>query len=247
MAAILIGTSGWSYAGWRGAFYPKDLPSRRFLELYAAVFPTTEINASFYRLPKPETFARWAEKAPDGFIFAVKANRLITHLKRLKDVEVLWDEFLRSARSLGAHLGPILLQFPPSFRFDPDRLVAFLRASGSQDVRLAFEFRHPTWMNDETSDILRRHNAALCLSDSPGYPRREAWTADFAYLRFHGRERLFTSCYSDAELAEEAAKIHRILQSGRDVLAFFNNTAEGHAVGNAKTLTKLIGRMSETP
>ncbi len=240
MASVRIGTSGWAYADWRGTFYSDHLPARRFLEFYATEFSTVEVNASFYRLPKPETYARWSMQVPDGFVFAVKANRSITHIRRLKDVEPLWEEFMSGARSLGARLGPILLQFPSSFRYDPHRLDAFLRASATQSVRLAFEFRHPSWMNDEACRLLSAHNAALCISDSPGYPRSDVWTADFAYVRFHGRERLFFSRYSDAQLTEEADKIRRCLESGRDVFVYFNNTAGGHAVQNARTLMRLL-------
>jgi len=242
MARILIGTSGWTYPSWRGTFYPEDLPSRRYLEFYAQEFPTTEVNYSFYHLPKPETYAKWAAQVPKGFVFSVKASRLITHTKRLKDVEEPWETFVGNARSLGAHLGPILLQFPPSFRCNLGRLATFLKMAGSSRVRLVFEFRHASWFVEEVYRLLSRHEAALCIADSPGYPRRDVLTAEFTYLRFHGRTQLFASRYSTAELAEEARKIRRYLRGGIDVYAYFNNDAQGYAVENARMLRRLLER-----
>ncbi len=240
MAKILIGTSGWTYPSWRGTFYPEDLPSRRYLEFYAQEFPTAEVNYSFYHLPKPETYAKWAAQVPAEFLFSVKASRLITHTKRLKDVKESWETFVHNARSLDSHLGPILLQFPPSFRCERARLAAFLKAAGSSGVKLVFEFRHESWFTDEVYRLLRRHNAALCIADSPGYPRHDVLTADFAYFRFHGRTDLFASRYSKAELAEEAKKIKRYLKDGLDVYVYFNNDAQGHAVENARMLRRLL-------
>lgn len=240
MARILIGTSGWTYPSWRGTFYPEDLPSRRYLEFYAQEFPTAEVNYSFYHLPKPVTYEKWAGQVPEGFVFAVKASRLITHTKRLRDVEEPWETFVGNACSLGAHLGPVLLQFPPSFRCDRNRLAAFLKMAGSSGVSLVFEFRHESWFTDEVYRLLRRHNAALCIADSPDYPRRDVVTADFAYFRFHGRTDLFASRYSKAELAEETKKIKRYLKDGLDVFVYFNNDAQGHAVENARMLRGLL-------
>jgi len=247
MVRLLIGTSGWTYPSWRGTFYPEDLPSRRYLEFYAHEFPTAEVNYSFYHLPKPETYAKWAAQVPEGFVFSVKASRLITHTKRLKDVKEPWETFVGNARSLGAHLGPILLQFPPSFRCNQDRLTAFLKIAGLSRVQLVFEFRHESWFVEEVYRLLSRHNAALCIADSPDYPRRDVLTAEFTYLRFHGRTHLFASRYSAAELAEEARKIRRYLRDGIDVYAYFNNDALGHAVENARMLRRLLERKKGGP
>lgn len=240
MARIFIGTSGWTYPSWRGTFYPEDLPSRQYLTFYAKEFPTAEVNYSFYHLPKPATYEKWACQVPEGFVFAVKASRLITHTKRLRDVEEPWETFVGNARSLGAHLGPVLLQFPPSFRCDRNRLAAFLKMAGSSGVSLVFEFRHESWFVEEVYRLLRRHNAALCIADSPDYPRRDVITADFAYFRFHGRTDLFAARYSKAELAEERKKIKRYLKDGLDVFVYFNNDAQGHAVENARMLRGLL-------
>lgn len=248
MPRCLIGTSGWTYPDWRGTFYPEDLPSWDYLAFYAREFPTAEVNYSFYHLPKPATYAKWAAQVPDEFIFSVKASRLITHTKRLRGVTEAWRTFVGNARALGAHLGPILLQFPSSFRCDRQRLGAFLdkaSAAGDRPLRLVFEFRHESWFTEEVYRLLRRHGAALCIADSPSYPRRDVLTADFAYLRFHGRKTLFVSSYAKAELAEEAAAIRRYLKDGLDVFVYFNNTAGGHAIENARTLRELVKRRAK--
>jgi uncharacterized protein YecE (DUF72 family) len=242
---LFIGTSGWTYSGWRGSFYPEDLPSREFLAFYAREFDSTEVNYSFYHLPRPSTYEKWASLVADSFVFALKASRFITHVKRLRDTREAWTTFVRNALALGSHLGPILLQCPPSFRCDRRRLAAFLSlaqdsVAGSPRLRLAFEFRHDSWFTEEIYKLLRRHDAALCIADSPKYPRRDVLTGSFVYLRFHGRTELFASNYTDEELAEEAGPIRRYLHDGLDVYAYFNNDAEGHAVGNARMLRRLV-------
>lgn len=246
MARLLIGTSGWTYSSWKGVFYPSDLPSRQYLEFYAKEFPTTEVNYSFYHLPRPSTYEKWATQVPDEFIFALKASRFITHVKRLVDVEEAWTTFVQNALAVGSHLGPILLQFPPSFRCYRPKLAAFLRsaqrpAPKSRPLRLVFEFRHESWFMEEIYSLLSRHNAALCIADSPRYPRKDVLTADFVYLRFHGRTDLFASKYTESELAEEAKQIRRYLRDGRDAYVYFNNDALGHAIANARMLTHMVG------
>ncbi|RMH37854.1 MAG: DUF72 domain-containing protein [Nitrospirae bacterium] len=241
-AAILVGTSGWTYASWRGRFYPPELKSQQFLEFYAKEFPTTEINYSFYHLPKPQTYAKWAQQVPAHFLFAVKASRFITHIKRLQDVHESWRIFVENARALGPHLGPILLQFPPSFSCDLQRLEAFLmfvceRTSG---VRVVCEFRHESWFDRTVYRLLKRYHVALCIADSPRYPRADVITTDFAYYRYHGRTELFASCYSDTELREEAKLITRAAGACRTVFVYFNNDAYGYAVDNARTLRQFL-------
>lgn len=240
MARVLVGTSGWSYSSWRKDFYPKKLPANQFLEFYAKQFPTAEINNSFYHLPKPETYAKWAAQVPKDFVFAVKASRFITHIKRLLDVKEAWGRFLGNTRSLRPHLGPILFQFPESFRCDRDRLEKFLRIVGKSGERLVFEFRHESWFTNETYQLLTHHNAALCIADSPKYPRKDVLTADFGYVRFHGRTKLFTSSYTKAQLAAEAKKIKRYVKEGKEIFVYFNNDAKGAATRNAGTLRTLL-------
>lgn len=245
MAKLLIGTSGWTYASWKGPFYPKDLPSRRYLEFYAAEFPTTEVNYSFYHLPKISTYERWRALVPEEFLFAVKASRFITHIKRLHDAKEAWQTFVQNASALGPHLGPILFQFPPSFRADPDRLGRFLEeaqepAARSGPLRLVCEFRHDSWFTEETYRLLRRFGAALCIADGSKYTRRDVVTADFTYIRYHGRNRMFASDYTDEELAEEATRIRRYWHQGLDVFVYFNNDAMGYAVKNTRSLRALL-------
>lgn len=245
MARLFIGTSGWTYSSWKGTFYPEDLPSRDYLEFYSREFESTEVNYSFCHLPRPSTYEKWAAQVPVTFIFALKTSRFITHVKRLLDVEEAWATFVQNALALGPHLGPVLLQFPPSFRCDRRKLAAFLGiaqrpAPKQHPLRLAFEFRHESWFSEQTYALLSRHNAALCIADSPRYPRKDVLTADFVYLRFHGRTDLFASKYTDAELLEEAKRIRRYLRDRRDVYVYFNNDALGHAIANARTLNHLL-------
>lgn len=182
----------------------------------------TEVNYSFYHLPKPSTYEKWVAQVPEGFVFAVKASRFITHTKRLQSVEEPWRIFLQNAQSLGSRLGPILLQFPASFCRDHILLDDFLTmartvAPGADRLRLVFEFRHASWFVDEVYRLLGRHGAALCIADSPQYPRGDVTTTNFLYFRFHGRIRLFASNYTKADLAEEGKKIRGFLQEGHDV------------------------------
>ncbi len=245
MPRLLIGTSGWTYSSWKGTFYPKDLPIGRYLEFYAEKFGTTEVNYSFYHLPRPSTYEKWLSQVSDDFVFALKASRFITHVKRLIDVEEAWAAFVRNARVLGDHLGPILLQFPPSFQCDQRRVVRFLEVAQHpvptrHHLRLAMEFRHDSWFTEEMYTSLRRHNVSLCIADSPRYPRQDEVTADFVYIRFHGRTELFASSYTKQELGKEAMRIRQYLSDGLDVYVYFNNDALGHAVDNAKTLAYLV-------
>ena len=240
-----IGTSGWTYSSWKGPFYPDDLSSRRYLEFYAREFPTTEVNYSFYHLPRPETYAKWTGQVPNNFLFAVKASRLMTHTKRLLDVEEAWRTFVGNALTLGNRLGPILLQFPPSFRKDRDRLSEFLEvargaSTAHSDLRLVFEFRHESWFTDEIYRLLKGHGAVLCIADSPRYPRKDVLTTDWTYVRFHGRNELFASSYTKNELRKEAQKLKRYLRESIDVFVYFNNDARGYAVKNARLLKELL-------
>ena len=194
---------------------------------------------------RPATYEKWTTQVPEGFIFAVRASRLMTHTKRLRGVEEPWRVFLQNAQSLGPRLGPILFQFPASFRCDHARLGKFLKMArtsgpGTDRLRLGFEFRHESWFAGEVYRLLSGHGAALCIADSCKYPRREIITADFVYFRFHGRTQLFTSNYTGAELAEEAKKIRRTVREGRDVYVYFNNDAAGYAIANARKLTDMM-------
>lgn len=245
MARILIGTSGWVYRSWKGPFYPDNLPNRRYLAFYAEEFKSTEINSSFYHLPRPDSFSNWAAQVPDDFVFAVKANRFLTHIKRLLDPEEPWQRFLESAVNLDDHLGPILLQFPPGFKNNAARLEAFFKMAQSAKprrppIKLVCEFRHESWFNNEIYQLLNRYHVAWCIADGAKYPRKDLVTTDFAYIRYHGRSKMFASNYSKAVLLKEARAIARYLRDGIDVFVYFNNDANCNAVRNARLLKQLL-------
>jgi uncharacterized protein YecE (DUF72 family) len=242
---LFVGTSGWNYPDWKGRFYPDGLQSKKYLSFYATQFRTTEVNYSFYHLPKPATFQNWAGQVHEGFVFAVKANRYITHLKRLKDVVETWQIFLENASGLGDHLGPILLQLPPSCKADLEVLEEFLRSSRrfaiGRKVKLAFEFRHQTWFADSVFDVLKEYGASLVIAHSRRFAQPPPLaTASFVYLRFHGPEDLFASAYSLQDLSAWAAQIRSWLSARLAVYAYFNNDWHGYAVENARTLLKLL-------
>jgi len=238
MHRVFIGTSGWVYPHWRGRFYPEDHAKGKWLEFYADRFPAVELNTSFYHLPKDETFRSWYERTPANFVFAVKGSRFITHVRRLKDCQEPMANLIQAAGHLGEKLGPIFFQLPPSFRADKVRLESFVRLLPSGQ-RFCFEFRHPSWFNEEIYSLLQEANCALVISDTPRYPYKEIQTADFMYLRLHGREELYSSLYSREQLEEYAEKVRGWLKSS-DVFIFFDNDANANAVTNAKELLNLV-------
>lgn len=239
MSRVWIGTSGWTYQHWRGRFYPPDLSPRRWLEYYAQRFPTVELNSPFYRVPKRRTFEGWRERTPAGFLFAVKASRLITHVKKLRGAEGELRWFLSEAEGLGEKMGPLLFQLPPSLRADPGLLEAFLR--GLPPGRYTFEFRHPSWFEEAIYELLARYDVALCVADSPRFPCERRVTASFLYLRLHGSQRLYASLYSREELSEWASFIHEALESGaKEAFCYFDNDYEAYAVRNALELREIL-------
>lgn len=244
-ARLWTGTSGWAYPHWKDVFYPKGLASKDYLRFYASQFRTTEINYTFYHLARRETFRKWSAQVPEGFQFAVKAHRSITHVKRLLDVQEVWSEFVGSAEGLGGKLGPVLLQFPPSFRCDFGAIRDFLAGPLGGDLgslRLAFEFRHASWFQERVAELLKDHGAAMVIADSSRYPQAPLQaTASFVYLRFHGPGALFSSSYGEPELRLWAGRIRGWLGEGLDVYAYFNNDAHGCAVQNARRLHELVG------
>lgn len=238
-ALVRIGTSGWSYPEWRGSFYPRGLAAGRWLAHYATAFDTVELNASFYRLPPPEQFAKWAAQVPDGFLFSVKASRQITHLHRLKDCGELLRHFFDAARALGGKLGPILYQLPPRMPFDPALLAAFV-ALLPRKLSHVMEFRDVSWFCEETFAILREHGVALCISDLPGSEAPTVVTAPPAYLRFHGGKR-YRDNYPPKRLEQTAAQVRTWRAEATPSFVYFNNTAAGHAIENARFLQDSIG------
>lgn len=234
-----IGTSGFFYNHWREVLYPRDLPRTRWLEQYATRFDTVELNNTFYRLPADKTFQSWHDRAPAKFLYALKLSRYITHIKRLLDPAEALDIFLERADLLAPHLGPILVQLPPRWNVNLDRLDAFL-ALCPRRYRWAVEFRDPSWLRREVYDLLRRHGASLCVHDLIENHPREV-TADFVYLRFHGATGpKYAGDYPPETLQREADGIRQRLAGGLDVYAYFNNDALGHAVRNATDLKEAI-------
>jgi uncharacterized protein YecE (DUF72 family) len=233
---ILIGTSGWSYDHWRGIFYPRELPSRRWLEYYSGHFSTVETNSTFYRLPSASTVDRWAGSTPDGFVFAVKASRFITHIRRLSQASEPLSTFLETVSLLGSKLGPILFQLPPNFHADHEALEEFLKLVPRQS-RVAFEFRHDSWNTPRTFELLEHYKAAWVIASSPDSEPIRKIVSDWTYLRFHGGSPTHPR-YSEAELKKWA---EFLLESGVSRgYAYFNNDAEGAAISDAHTLARLV-------
>jgi uncharacterized protein YecE (DUF72 family) len=241
---IRIGCSGWNYAHWRnGVFYPPRLPPSRWLGFYAEQFDTVEVNATFYRLPRKEAVANWVEQSPDGFLFAVKSSRYLTHLKRLTDLDQGLRRFYDRIEPLARtpKLGPVLWQLPANFHRDDGRLADALGAL--PPGRHCFEFRHESWFVDEVYELLRAHGAALVIGDTPERPfQAQELTADWTFIRFHKGTRGRQSNYSDGELEEWAGRIAGWAERA-DVYAYFNNDRNGYAPRNARLLKRLL-RMS---
>jgi uncharacterized protein YecE (DUF72 family) len=237
-AAIRIGCSGWNYRHWRGTFYPDKLPVKRWFEYYSEHFDTVEINNSFYRLPPAETFDKWREQAPPGFTYSVKANRYLTQAKKLKDCEEPVARMMAPVRHLGATLGPILYQLPPTLRFNLERLESFL-ALLPRDLVHVFEFRDPSWYVPETLDLLARYGASFCCHDMAGSISEPWAVGPIAYVRFHGGEGKYWGRYDDRRLSDWAAWMKDQAAQGRTVWAYFNNDIFAHAIADAQELKRL--------
>lgn len=232
---VRIGISGWTYAPWRGVFYPKGLPQKRELEFAGTQFNSLEINGTFYGMQRPGAFASWADQVPPDFVFAVKAPRYLTHIRRLREVETPLANFIASGLlRLGSKLGPILWQFPPNFRFDAERIEPFLKllprdteaaarigkrhndklkarawltVDALRPLRHAFEIRNETFRTREFIELLRQYNVALVCADTVEWPRLMDLTSDFVYCRLHGSEELYASEYDDKSLDEWAVRV----------------------------------------
>ncbi len=266
----LIGISGYDYKGWRGRFYPDDLPVRRWLEYASRRFNSIELNGTFYSLKSPAAFERWIEDVPRDFIFAIKGGRFITHNLKLRNAEASLGNFFASGvLALGRMTGPFLWQLPATYRFDAERVDAFLRllprssregedvarqhdhrlrrgalleASARVRYRHAFEVRHPSYFHDEFYALLREHRIAFVVADTAGkFPSAEEVTADFVYVRLHGSRQLYASGYTDEELDEWARRIARWRRTRRDVYVYFDNDAQVHAPFDAMRLSERVG------
>lgn len=242
MGAIRIGCSGWNYRWWRGVLYPPGLPASRWLPRYAERFPTVEVNATFYRLQRPTSVAAWVEATPPDFLFAIKAGRYLTHMKRLKDMDEALDRFWATLEPLSGttKMGSVLWQLPERFGRDDDRLASAL--ARLPPGRHAWEFRHPSWFCEPVFELLRAHRCALVHGDHPERP----WdvpvrTTDFSFVRFHYGRRGRRGNYSRTELEEWVSRLRAMAEHG-EVLAYFNNDWEGFAVRNAVDLTRMLER-----
>jgi uncharacterized protein YecE (DUF72 family) len=214
---ILAGTSGWSFKEWKGFFYPKDLPDAEMLTYYSSRFPAVEINNTFYRMPKETVLLEWASRVPPSFRFAVKASQRITHKNRLADSAQDMEYFLRVCSALGDRRGPTLFQLPPTLKKDLPRLEGFLELIPRR-WRATFEFRHPTWFDDQVYEALRRHDCALCIAEQDDFRTPVVATATWGYARLH------RSGYQQTELDEWARLIQA--QAWDEVLVFFKHEGE---------------------
>jgi uncharacterized protein YecE (DUF72 family) len=236
---IHIGTSGWHYDHWRGPFYPENLTPKTFLTYYQQRFHTVEINNSFYQLPSEKTLVDWRETVPPGFIFTVKGSRYITHMKKLKDPGQSVPPLLERIQTLGDRLGPILFQLPPRWRFNAERLGAFLEAL-PRDYRYALEFRDPTWLNQEACRLLEKHGAAFCIYELAGRLSPKEVTADFVYIRLHGPGDAYQGRYDRQTLAGWAEAISAWTAQGLTVFCYFDNDEVGYAAQNALELQEML-------
>lgn len=237
---VHVGCSGWVYRHWRGLLYPEGLPQRLWFQRYAEDFDTVEINASFYRVPKAETFDGWREKAPPGFRYAVKVNRFITHMKKLVECPDETAAFISLARRLGDTLGPLLYQLPPSLQKDLPRLEAFL-ARLPEDLDQVVEFRHKSWYDEEVLALLDRRSVGFVAHDMKGLVSPRWASGRAAYVRFHGTGR-YVGRYSDEALLEWTDWIVAQARLGRSVWCYFNNDIHGHALEDARTLKSMVGQ-----
>lgn len=236
-----IGTSGWHYKDWSGPFYPGGLAEKDFLEYYAQRFHTVEINHSFYQLPKKETLKTWKDMVPSDFIFAVKASRYITHMKKLKDAEKSVIPLLKRVEVLGDRLGPILFQLPPRWRFNLERFYDFLEFLPA-DFRYAFEFRDTGWQDPRAYEAMKMMGVAFCIYDLNGYLSPKEITADFVYIRLHGPDGAYRGQYDASTLSGWAGAFSAWMRQGMEIFCYFDNDEAGYAAMNALQLQGMMNK-----
>jgi uncharacterized protein YecE (DUF72 family) len=237
---IYIGTSGWNYDDWRGPVYPDDLPSNKWFEHYSQLFDTVEINNTFYQQPTHNTLDAWERQAPRGFIYAIKANRYITHMLKLKHAGDAVDRLMRSGHHLKEHLGPFLYQLPPNWSKDLERLREFATHLPSKETHV-IEFRNDNWLADDTFELMQELKLCLCVHDMlPRHPKQV--TGRVVYVRFHGPgQPKYANKYTPSQLKHWADWIQEVA-SNHVVYAYFNNDHHGYAVRDAETLRKLVSK-----
>lgn len=236
-----IGTSGWQYKHWKKLFYPENVPQSKHFSYYMDHFDTVELNNPFYRLPEKDTFKKWRSQAKENFIFAVKANRFITHMKKLKDPEQSIERMLDHTLALKEKLGPVLFQLPPGWNLDKERLQAFLKVL-PRGLRYTIEFRNSTWYDDEIFHLLERFNIAFCIYELEGHLTPLKVTSDFVYVRLHGPGAKYSGNYEKKTLNSWAKRCSAWLEDGKDVYVYFDNDQAAYAVYNALTLKATLDR-----
>lgn len=244
MDDIFVGTSGWSYDGWVGDFYPEEIDKVDMLDFYVDQFKSVEINATFYRLPFQNMIKGWYDKAPEGFQYSVKAPRQITHYNKLDADRDYLNDFYERIDSLNDHLGPILWQLPPILEKNVDRLKNFLEAIDTDRLN-AIEFRNETWLDDEVFSRLKNEGVATVTVSSDDMPALFQQTGSFVYYRFHGLGEGHKYNYSKKELDEWADKCAKALDEGMKAYIYFNNTSSGDATMNAKVFRDMVERKRE--
>lgn len=240
-AALHLGTSGWSYAHWKGPFYPADMKDEEMLEYYCRYFHSVEINNSFYHLPQKATLEHWRDRTPAGFVFSVKASRYITHMKKLKDPREGLSVLLERITCLGDKLGPLLFQLPPHWRYNQERLSGFLD-SLSRDFRYAFEFRDHSWLNEHCYDMLNQHGVAFCIYELDGFLSPHQVTTDFVYMRLHGPKGPYQGNYDSQTLAGWAGAFSTWSAQGKSIYCYFDNDEAGYAAKNALALQAMLDK-----
>jgi uncharacterized protein YecE (DUF72 family) len=246
---IDVGTCGWAYAHWRGVFYPRGLPASEWLGFCAQRFSSVEVDSTFYRYPSEQTVRRWLALAPEGFTYAVKMTRRVTHLRRLHDAAEPTQSFVTRVAPLGRALGAYLVQLPPSLQRDDEVLDGFLSTLQAAQVAaapapvapVAVEFRHPSWFADDVYSLLRHHAAAFCISDLGGRLWPLVATAQLVYVRLHGPQRRYGGSYPDDALTTWARRCRGWAATGHDVRLYLDNDELGYAAADAQRLRRLLG------
>lgn len=239
MPKVYIGTSGWSYPSWRGPFFPKEIKVKDHLRYYATQFPTTELNAPFYRTPTIKAVEGWRDQTPPGFIFAWKASKFITHWKRLTNSENSVALLVSRLKILGSKAGPVLFQLPPRFKANRERLASFLKLLPRR-WPYAFEFRDKSWYDDGILDLLRDNDISLCLSDHHDAPSPWIVTAQHVYVRGHGPGGKYKDHYPDKTLRAWARDIQKWKRQRRTVFVYFDNEQKSAAPADAKRLMEML-------
>jgi uncharacterized protein YecE (DUF72 family) len=242
-AGIHIGTSGWSYKHWKKIFYPEKLKQTDWLAFYAQTFSTTEINTSFYHIPRVTTTEQWKHKTPPGFMFCPKMSRYLTHLKKLNDPDEAMIKFFDAFEPLKRKIGPVLIQLPSFVGFDIEKAEALYQVckKNYSYYRFAMETRHASWLSEESIALMKEYNIAFVISQSgSGFPYAEHVTAEHIYVRFHGPAGLYASPYSDKQLGEFSGMFRKWKRDGHSIWAYFNNDIGGHAFRDAKKLMELV-------